>query len=227
MIPEELLRRASTRSCIEHVNEITKDYDPDNQHEFSPEFERRIKKLTRRARHPLLYKCMQRVASFALAVVLTGGIWLAVDVEARAAFVGWVKGVYESFFVYRYEGQNETKPESAQYQPNWIPDGYQEVFSDFSDGEGGIVYSNDSGQFLQFGYISNPNNSNHFIATEDTVHYATTVRGYHADFFASTSPAVSSSIAWTDENECAFYVSGFLEKDELIKIAENIEKLKK
>ena len=45
MITEEMLRKAAARSCEIHVAHLEKDYDPQNQHEFSPEFEKRIQDL--------------------------------------------------------------------------------------------------------------------------------------------------------------------------------------
>lgn len=181
MIPEELLRRAAAGSCAEYVEELTADFDPEYQHEFSPEFERKIKKLIRKTKHPAFYRTMQRVASFVLAVVLAGGAWLTVDVEARAAFIGWVKEVYETYFVYRYEGP-DMDAEPAQYQLTWVPEGYQEVFSDLADGEGSEAYVNESGQYLKFAYVSDPNNSNLFIITETAACYEVSVNGYPADY---------------------------------------------
>lgn len=225
MISEEILQKAAAKSCEEFVAAITAGFDPEDQHIFSPDFERKMKKLIRRANHPRFYRTMQRVASIILAAALACGAWLAVDAEARAAFIGWVKETYETFFVYRYEGVDvDTAP--ARYHLTWVPDGYQEVFSDFSDKEGTAVYSNEAGQFLQFGYVSDPDNSNVFIGTGGAVHYEVTVNGYRADFFASADPEFSSGIAWTDKSNCAFYVSGFLTEKELIKISESIEKIK-
>lgn len=226
MIPEELLRRAAARSCAEHVEELTADFDPEYQHEFSPEFERKIKKLIRKTKHPVFYRTMQRVASFALAVVLAGAAWLTVDVEARAAFIGWVKEVYETFFVYRYEGP-DMDAEPAQYQLTWVPEGYQEVFSDLADGEGTALYSNEKGQYLQFAYVSDPGTSNFFMVMDGTIRYDILVNKNPADYFESTDQDVSSGVVWTNENECAFYVSGFLDKEELIRAAESVEIIKK
>ena len=45
MITGEMLRAAAARSCEIYVAHLEKDYDPQNQHEFSPEFEKRIQDL--------------------------------------------------------------------------------------------------------------------------------------------------------------------------------------
>ena len=45
MITEEMLRKAAARSCEIYVAHLEKGYDPQTQHEFSPEFEKRIQDL--------------------------------------------------------------------------------------------------------------------------------------------------------------------------------------
>lgn len=45
MIPEEMLRAAATRSNEIYVAYLEKGYDPQNQHEFSPEFEKSIQDI--------------------------------------------------------------------------------------------------------------------------------------------------------------------------------------
>ena len=55
---------------------------------FSSAFERKMKKLVRRADHPIRYRIAQAVACLLLAALLSGCTVLAVSPEARAAFVG-------------------------------------------------------------------------------------------------------------------------------------------
>ena len=45
MITEEMLRKAAARSCEIYVAHLEKGCDSQNQHEFSPEFEKRIQDL--------------------------------------------------------------------------------------------------------------------------------------------------------------------------------------
>ena len=45
MITEEMLRKAAARSCEIYVAYLEKGYDPQNKHEFSPEFEKHIQDL--------------------------------------------------------------------------------------------------------------------------------------------------------------------------------------
>ena len=45
MITEKMLRKAAARSCEIYTAHLEKGYDPQNQHEFSPEFEKRMQDL--------------------------------------------------------------------------------------------------------------------------------------------------------------------------------------
>lgn len=93
-------------------------------HEFPPEFERDMKRLaaqTERRRHMRRY--LQRLVAACLAVVISLSTWLAVDAEARAAFVQWVKTVYEQSVVYEFFHYGETQTE-AGYRLGWVPEGY-------------------------------------------------------------------------------------------------------
>ena len=46
-------------------------------------------------------KALRRVAAAFLAATVGVSVWLAVDTDARAAFVGWVRELYEHSIVYR------------------------------------------------------------------------------------------------------------------------------
>lgn len=92
---------------------------------FSSAFERKMKRLIRRADHPIRYRIAQIAACLLLAALLSGCTVLAVSPEARAAFVGWVREVSEGWFVYHYTGEDQTAPENVVYCPTWVPDGYE------------------------------------------------------------------------------------------------------
>ena len=146
MITDEMLRAAAARSCEIYVAHLEKGFDPTKKHDFSPEFLRKIERLKRRAKHLVFYKTMHRVASIILAILITGGAWITVDAEARAAFVGWVKEVYGTFFVYRYSDEVTDAAETNTYRPEWIPDGYTEIYADDASDGGSVLYENTDGK---------------------------------------------------------------------------------
>lgn len=52
------------------------------------------------------------------------------NVEARAAFFGWFKEIYQTYFVYRFEDKSTTEEDVVSYHLTWLPEGYTEVFND-------------------------------------------------------------------------------------------------
>lgn len=224
MITDEMLRVAASRSCEIYVAHLEKGFDPTKKHEFSPEFLRKIERLKRRAKHPVFYKTMRRVASIVLAILITGGAWITVDAEARAAFVGWVKETYEMFFVYRYSGEADVLTEPNDYRPERIPDGYSEYMTIDENGGVTVFYKHESGKRMKFGYIHDPNSNVWYVDTTDTVQSDSFVNGDPANLFTSTNENVASIIMWTDDAvNSAFFVSGFFEESELIRIAESVQ----
>ena len=97
MFTDEMLRHAAAVSSELFVNAIEATYDPSIIPIPSKKFERKIKKLYHRADHPFFYRTMDRVASVVLAVLLTGSEWLALNVEARAAFFSLLKSRITAF----------------------------------------------------------------------------------------------------------------------------------
>lgn len=226
MITDDMLRSAAEKSCEIYVSRLEAGYDPKTQHKFSPEFEKKIKKLERKANHPIVYRSLQRIASIILVCLIACGAWFTVDAEARSAFFGWVKEIYETYFVYRFEGNADYSESSVAYRPTWLPEGYTEFYVDDIDATTVVSYQNADGLLLTFRYTHNPNETDWFIDATHAVIKETTVNGYPAEILLADNITTASVIAWTDEQDSAFYVSGFLSESELIKIAENIQPLK-
>ena len=226
MIPDSMLRGAAEKSCEIYMSRLEAGYDPKAQHKFSPEFEKKIKKLRRKANHPIVYRSLQRIASIILVCLIACGAWFTVDAEARAAFFGWVKEIYETYFVYRFEGNADYSESSVAYRPTWLPEGYTEFYVDDIDATTVVSYQNTDGLLLTFRYTHNPNETDWFIDAEHAVIKETTVNGCPAEIFITDNITDSSSITWIDKQNSAFYISGYLSESDLIKIAENIQQIK-
>ena len=223
MITEEMLCAAAARSCEIYVAYLERGYDPENQHEFSLQFEKKIKKLKRKADHPVFYHTTKRIASIVLAILISGGVWLAVDIEARAAFFGWIKEVYESYFVYRFEDDAVSNINPSSYRPTWLPSGYTEFYVDETDNTVAIVYADEEGRMLKLNYIQNPNETDWFVKTEQVEIESATINGKPAELFISKDSETANAIIWTSDDNTAFYLSAFLSKADLIKVAESVQ----
>lgn len=225
MIDEALLRSAAAKSIAKHVAAVEANLVPMERHVFSEQFERKIRKLTKRANHPVLYHAVKRVASVLLAIILTGSVLLAIDVEVRAAFVGWVKEVYGTFFVYRFVGE-EAEAEPVRYRLGYVPDGYIEFYIDISSESNVFIYTNDEGKLLKFNYVSAPDETDWVLISTSLRKKHTEVNGIPAELLISDDPAVAGGILWMTADNTGFYISGYFSEDEMVKIAENVEIVK-
>ena len=224
MITDEMLRKAAARSNELYVDYFESTYDSECQHAFSLQFQKKIEKLKRKVRHPYFYSPLARVASIVLAVAVSVSIWLAVDVEAREAFFGWIKEVYETHFVYRYKDGSDDAASTKEYELTWIPDGYTEVLRDNTFGTVSVLYENDKGDLLKFRYAYNPDDDVlWFVDASQTARKSATVNGSAADLLISTDPKIAGAICWVSADNTAFYISAFAEESDLIKIAESVQ----
>ena len=192
-------------------------------HAFSAEFNKemdRLAALSYTRRKPAGW--IQRIAAILAVVVIGTSSLVAVNAEAREAFIGWIKELTEHYLIYRYEGDPVPDVEPLVYRPTWIPDGYSEFFVDEADDIKLVAYTNEDGEMIKLSYVYNPDETDWFINTENTIKESITVNGHKAELLISTDSDTAGAIIWSDENNCAFMVSGFLEVEDLVKMAESI-----
>lgn len=223
MISESMLRNAAKKSYEIHVDQLVDGYDPKIQHEFSPRFEKRIRKLKSKARHPLLHRVPQLVASIILVILIAGCSWITMDSGARAAFLGWVKEVYETYFVYKFEGNIDENDYSAHYRPTWLPDGYMQYYVEQVDTTTIVLYKNSDGLILKFQYAYKPDKTDWFLDARQATIKDTTVNGDPAEILIAENTSDANVILWTNEDNSAFFVSAFLSEADLIKVAESVQ----
>ena len=231
MITEEMLKAAAVEA-----DQVILDSLPASEEcerEFSNSFQKKIRRISRRANHPVLYKLAKSVACFVLAVILTGGVWLTVDAEAREAFIRWVKETSGTYSVYHFEGtdsetqtsegQSSEEEISPEYSLAWIPDGYTEWATNTIGNCICETYVNESGELLNFNYEPSVDSPYWFIETSTSTQQRVYVGDVPADFYLSNSPDVSNTIVWTSpDGQMAFCLDGFFSKEELIDMAENV-----
>ena len=105
MINDAMLKQAAEELAIA-INESLPD-PKECVFQFSPKFERKMKRLTRRANHPILYRSLRMVASVLLVFMIGFGSILTVSTEAREIVFGWMRVRYQSMYEYFFEGEVE------------------------------------------------------------------------------------------------------------------------
>lgn len=227
MITDSMLKEAAAASADAYMKMVDKKYFDKPNHTFSPEFERKIDKLKRKADHPILYSPLYRVASIILALFIGCGVWLTVDTPARAAFFGWIKNTYEHYFVYKYDvGSNDVSKEgTGHYELTWIPEGYKKLHEDLSSNMISKSYVNEEGMVYSLFY-TNSTTAYLFISSENATEEKATVNGIPADLYISSDSNESNTIVWRID-DTIFGVDGFLDKNDLIKAAESVREIEK
>ena len=95
-------------------------------HVFSEAFEEKmrllIKKRTRRARRMAVLK---RVAVFIIAALIGIGVWMTIDVEARARAADWIRHARDNIVVYSFSKEINEYDVLPVYKLTWIPEGFE------------------------------------------------------------------------------------------------------
>ena len=196
---------------------------------FSPAFERRMEKLLRRGRHPVLYRALRAAACLLLALLLSGCTVLAVSPEAREVFVGWVREIHDTYFLYKFFGDEEREPVSKEdvlYQPTYVPPGYRIEYRSVSTaGIVSVCYINDqTNRIAMFTYFSDAASPVLQVTGENEIIYQKVqVNGLPADLYLDSEVGEANTIIWVDEkNGAAFQIYGVLSGEELTRMAESV-----
>lgn len=192
------------------------------EHGFSPEFEKKMRRLVRRANHPVRCRMIQTAACFMLAALLSGCAVLAVSQDARAAFAGWIRELQQEWFSYRYAGEVDSSPRNTVYYPAWLPEGYREVEAPAPGTFVRALYQHESGALLSFAYQVGLEKTAFHVEWENTNIQPVTVSGKKADFYQNT-PGGANVLVWTDEAQgIVFWLAAQLTEEELIQAAESL-----
>lgn len=192
-------------------------------HEFSPEFEHDMKRLiTQTERRCHIRRYLQGVAAACLAVVISLSTWLAVDAEARAAFVQWVKTVYEQSVVYEFFHSKDERDE-VRYRLGWVPDGYTIENEVGGDGITTLVYlRGESAIYFTYEYSEDGAKAELFPGVSNVE--PVQVNGMPGEFYLPQDPAESNSLVWFDEENCILCsISGFIDKESMVRMANSVE----
>lgn len=221
MITDEMLRAAAAEANQAILDSLP--LSKDCVHQFSPQFERKMKRIIRRERHPVAYKFFQAAACFLVAVILTGTTWLTVDVEAREIFVAWVRQQYENIVEYRFEGTAPDEEVLTSFAPTWLPDGYEETEVQSAGGTSIRSYSNSSGQVIRFMYSAGADATSLFLLSDQMTTEEVVVGTQKADFYKDADPQNANALVWQSESGDILYcITAPLPKSDMVKIAESV-----
>lgn len=198
-------------------------------HQFSPEFERKMDLLIQQTKEKPRYTVLQKVASVILAIALGTGVWLAVDTDARAAVFGWIRAQYENVFHYYFEGNADTSFERS-YELGWLPEGYSFLQRSERNGSNTVIYTNENGSIITLTYkVSTDTGSSDFFLLDDSgTNKSVRIGDVVAQLYLTDANDNSNAIVWVDEDSTRlFIISSVEDESTLIKMAENVKEIKK
>ena len=191
-------------------------------HEFSPEFERNMERLIQKTkRKTRIRRCLQSIAVAALVVVIGLSTWLAVDTEARAAMVEWIRTVYEDSIIYEFFHPGAEEGDTS-YRLGWVPEGYSLIQEENGELVCIAVYQNDDDMiYLSYSHSDNRGQTELFPGNSGTE--PITVLGNTGEFYAAKDESETNELVWfDDEVGILFTISSSLNQESMLKMAESV-----
>jgi hypothetical protein len=177
----------------------------------------------KRRKRPLWRKCLHIAAMFVLVCSLTLGTIVIASPTARAAVVEWVVEWYETHVVYRFFSSSDSE-DMPRYDITALPSGYDSVGEINKLTESVVIrYRNKEEMIIYFEYAHTGSGSALIVKTENMEISEVKVNGYNGYLYLSSDSQESNAIIWYDEREkIQFLIDGFVNKEELLKMANSI-----
>lgn len=222
MISDERLREAARKAEESLLASLPEPEECETA--FSPEFERKMEKLIHRAKHPIRHRIMKAVACFLLVILVGGGSVLTFSMEARAAFVGWVREVYETYFEYHYTGIDRNITNDVIYWPTWLPNGYDLVIEPEPGDHIVAIYESTQEDKIIFNCSTSIESLTLQVEREGTETFTVSVNGISADLYLDQDENNANVLVWEDESAgLIFWIVATCDTDDLVKIAESVK----
>ena len=224
MISEERMAQAAAQAS-EALQQYWNSCDMEI-HEFSPRFQRKMRRLIGEVKHPYLHRALKSAACVLLVFLIGFASVLTFSVEARAAFVSWVKEIYEDSIVYRFYGDREESA-SLNYRVTWVPEGFELVEGHKSIVTRGEYYEKGDNileAFSVYWSLNEDGDQSMIVTHGEYDHSFLDINGHKAELYDDISEDESDIIIWFDEEKSMDFHINYLNisLEDAIKIAESI-----
>ena len=168
----------------------------------------------------------RRAAMIVLTILVTLGAWLAVDTEARAGFVQWIKEVSRNYTIYHFFS-NQPGDKLSQYALGWLPEGFTLAETDTNETGHIEIYTNKStGYEVFFMYHSAQSGFVPMIVYDygnETLQETVHVHDVKADYYPADENSSENTLVWIDEKQDIWFeLSSGLSKEAILRMAESI-----
>ena len=220
-IDDASMELASNMALKEYTGELNEENFKEKP-KYSRNFKKSIRDLNIKIENKFA-RIAKRVAMIFLVVGISFTLFLATNVQAREKFFDWIVEKYEQYSIFTPEAINEDYIDKVgidELKINYIPDGFE--LKNIQKGRVSMIYMyiNIDEQFF---YIQ----MNEIMSIAES-HSKDTENAEMESIFIKDSEAFYwehdiKYLLW-QQNGVECFISGNIEKDELIKIAENISK---
>lgn len=196
-------------------------------HNFSSEFEVKIQALRKQENHrQAIHKVMHRCVAAILALVLGTGIFLTVNVEARAAVIAWIKEAFEDRIEYWFTGVPQK--EFPDYELTWVPYDMECIYDETTEHSYSVVYMNPHNhqQGFTFSYTRIQEGSGTIMVLNETTHsiIPVDINGKVGDLYLSQDPKITHCLIWFDEErQITFNITSYMDSEVILHIAESVK----
>ena len=194
--------------------------EPAEDIQFSPESQRRMKALFRRERRKLRVKKLRRFSKWAacilLAVVVTSGVTVFSVRGLRVRFLNFILETGAPNTDYSFGDDGDQSYSDDEIALEYIPEGFKLELNNSTDK---TVYLQFTNKDYYFDIIVNRIDGRTSMDTENGIAETIDVNGVDGVY---TSNENINSLIWHND-DYSFRVIGNIQKEELIKIANNVK----
>lgn len=192
--------------------------------DFSPRFQRKMKKLIEMNEHPAWFYLRQAAAVLITVLGISGMLLFGFNETVRANVIRWIT---EQLAANEYKYQNESGSKSDVFMytlADEVPEGYRLLKRSEDENRVSEVYRDANGKQLVFFVMSSTKEKEFYLMFDnDLESEAVNVNGVVADLYLSENHDENNIIVWKGTNDILFSISGFMNKEELIELAERIK----
>ena len=192
--------------------------------DFSDHFLIKLQKMIVKEKRIIKSKAVLRTVAAALVFIILGTtILFATNPQAYADFKKWVREIYENSVVYKFF-EDDGHRDLPEYAFGWLPNGWEitdvmhlETVSYTAAGNGNDTF------YLAYSFIDS---GTEIVAVGEGIYSEKVKVGKtDADFYADQSSDSGNLLVWIDD-DIVFCLNANLDKQIMIRIAENIKSAK-
>ncbi len=211
-------------ACRLALEENMKDYNNIevlHQPIYSKSFKRKLKDIKILQNSNKIFSMMaKRVAIFILVCLLSISTVLAANAEIREKFFDWVVITFPKFSIFIPQNINKDTIDIKSLKINYLPNDFKLI--NINEGNNMLIYNyaTENDQRFKISLFSSASKGKSYYDTEDAEIEEFVFKGSNAYLWETDE---MTYLIWSqDDFEC--HISGNLDKNEVIKIAENISK---